>query len=152
MDTHSCNENLGKRSLPILAIGSVLLLTIIRLILAGKTELIPEESYYWTYSQHPALSYFDHPPMVAWMIALGTGVFGNTELGVRIATITLWPASAVLLFLTGSSWFGIKTASLAVLLFCLCPVFVGVGFIVTPDSPLVFFLVAYFVCSHQSTV
>ena len=139
MDTHSCNENLGKRSLPILAIGSVLLLTIIRLILAGKTELIPEESYYWTYSQHPALSYFDHPPMVAWMIALGTGVFGNTELGVRIATITLWPASAVLLFLTGSSWFGIRTASLAVLLFCLCPVFVGVGFIVTPDSPLVFF-------------
>ena len=139
MDNHSYNESLGKRSLPILAIGSVLLLTIIRLLMAGKTELIPEESYYWTYSQHPALSYFDHPPMVAWMIALGTGLFGNTELGVRIATITLWPASAILLFLTGRVWFGVKIASLAVLLFCLCPVFVGVGFIVTPDSPLVFF-------------
>src|SRR5215217_3462094 len=33
--------------------------------------LIPEEAYYWMYAQHPAMSYFDHPPMVAWVIWLG---------------------------------------------------------------------------------
>ncbi len=139
MDTDYHNESLGKQPLPVLAIGSVLFLTVIRLVLASKTELIPEEAYYWTYSQHPALSYFDHPPMVAWMIALGTGLFGNNELWVLIDTIILWPASALFFFLTGRLWFGGKVAALAVLLFCLCPVFVGVGFIVTPDSPLVFF-------------
>ena len=34
--------------------------------------LFAQEAYYWCYAQHPALSYFDHPPMVAWMIWLGT--------------------------------------------------------------------------------
>jgi dolichol-phosphate mannosyltransferase len=139
MDTNPSTDSTAMRPLQTLAISGVLILTVIRLLLAGKTELIPEEAYYWTYSQHPALSYFDHPPMVAWMIALGTAVFGNTEFGVRIAAITLWPASALLLFLTGRLWFGGKVAGLAVLLFCLCPVFVGIGFIVTPDFPLVFF-------------
>ncbi len=122
-----------------MAIGSVLLLTIIRLLLAGNTELIPEETYYWTYSQHPSLSYFDHPPMVAWMVSVGTAIFGNTELGVRIVAILLWPFSALLLYLTSRMWFEEKVAAIAVLLFCLCPVFVGVGFVVTPDFPLVFF-------------
>jgi len=139
MDTHPLHHKSGKQSLPTLAIGCVLFLTIIRLLLASKTELIPEEAYYWTYSQHLALSYFDHPPMVAWMVSIGTALFGNTEIGVRMTAIVLWPFSALLLFLTGRLWFEDKVASFAVLLFCLCPVFVGIGFIVTPDFPLVFF-------------
>jgi dolichol-phosphate mannosyltransferase len=129
----------GKSSLSIAAGGGVLVLTIIHLLLAQQTELIPEEAYYWSYSQHPALSYFDHPPMVAWIIKLGTVVFGNTELGVRIVAIALWPISAWLLFLTGRLWFGRQAAERAVILFCLSPIFVAFGFIVTPDVPLIFF-------------
>lgn len=139
MNTDPSNSTLSDQALPRLAIGAVLALTFIRLWLAPHTELIPEEAYYWTYSQHPALSYFDHPPMVAWMIALGTAISGNTELGVRLSAILLWPASALLLYLTGRLWFGGKIAAFAVLLFSLCPVFVGIGFIVTPDFSLVFF-------------
>src|SRR5664280_2844266 len=87
-----CDGNIGisdpgKSPLSIAAVGGALVLTIIHLLLAQQTELIPEEAYYWAYSQHPALSYFDHPPMVAWIIWLGTAVFGNTELGVRIVAI-----------------------------------------------------------------
>jgi len=128
------------RSLPLIAGGAVLALTVIRLVLVGQTELIPEEAYYWTYAQHPALGYFDHPPMVAWAIALGTALFGDTEWGVRFAAIVLlWPGSAGLVFLTARLWFGLQAASVAVLLFCLSPIFVGIGLIVTPDAPLVFF-------------
>jgi dolichol-phosphate mannosyltransferase len=133
------NADHGKSLLSIAAVGGVLFLTIINLLLAPQTELIPEEAYYWTYSQHPALSYFDHPPMVAWIIWLGTAVFGNTELGVRIVAIALWPVSAWLLFLTGRLWFGREAAERAVLLFCLTPIYVAFGFIVTPDAPLIFF-------------
>ncbi|MCI0655426.1 MAG: hypothetical protein L0Y39_13290 [Methylococcaceae bacterium] len=32
--------------------------------------LVPEEAYYWMYSQHPGRCYFDHPPMIAWLIDL----------------------------------------------------------------------------------
>jgi dolichol-phosphate mannosyltransferase len=127
-----------KPLLPLAACG-VLAWTLIRLALAGQTELIPEEAYYWTYSQHPSLSYFDHPPMVAWLIALGTAVLGDSELGVRLLAIALWPATAWLLFLSGRQWFGGAAAEWAVRLFCLSPIFVGVGFVITPDAPLLFF-------------
>jgi dolichol-phosphate mannosyltransferase len=49
-------------------------------------ELLPEEAYYWNYSRHLDIGYLDHPPMVAWLIRLGTMVFGQNEFGVRIGT------------------------------------------------------------------
>lgn len=44
----------------------ILLLSIIRLIFAFTIELGNDECYYWFYSQHLKLNYFDHPPMVAF--------------------------------------------------------------------------------------
>ena len=35
-------------------------------------ELVPDEAYYWTWSRHLAASYFDHPPVTAYLIRLGT--------------------------------------------------------------------------------
>ena len=46
--------------------------------------LIPEEAYYWNYSQHLDFGYLDHPPMVAWLIWLGSKFAGDTEFAVRI--------------------------------------------------------------------
>ena len=51
--------------------GYVILLGValgLRLLAMVAVPLIPEEAYYWMYAQHPALSYFDHPPMVSWAI------------------------------------------------------------------------------------
>src|ERR1017187_6021715 len=117
-------------------------LTPLRFSLCGIIELIPEEAYYWTYAKHPALGYFDHPPMVAWFITLGTALLGDTAMGVRVMTFALWVATAGLLFLTGRMWFGKRVALLATLMFTLAPVYVGTGLIVTPDAPLLFFWVA----------
>lgn len=123
-------------------LAMVTVLTLLRLWLCGIIELLPEETYYWTYSKHPALGYFDHPPMVAWVISLGTTLFGDTALGVRFATIVLWLVTAWLLFLTGRMWFGRRVALLAVLLFTLLPIYVGTGLIVTPDGSVLFFWLA----------
>ena len=88
----------------------VVLLFGLRLWCSGKMELLPEEAYYWTYAQHPALSYYDHPPMVAWTIQLGTALFGDNELGVRMATIILAMGGTILIFLISRIWFGRHTA------------------------------------------
>lgn len=80
--------------------------------------------------------------MVAWVITVGTTLFGDTALGVRILTFVLWMVSAGLLFLTGRMWFGRRTALMATLFFTLLPIYVGMGMMVTPDTPLVFFWVA----------
>jgi dolichol-phosphate mannosyltransferase len=117
-------------------------LTLLRFLLCGVIELIPEEAYYWTYAQHPALGYFDHPPMVAWFVTLGTALFGDTAMGVRVMTFVLWVATAGLLFLTGRMWFGKRVALVATLMFTLVPVYVGMGLLVTPDAPLLFFWAA----------
>jgi len=117
-------------------------LTLLRLLLCGVIELIPEEAYYWTYAKHPALGYFDHPPMVAWFVTLGTLLFGDTAMGVRIMTFVLWVATAGLLFLTGRMWFGKRVALVATLMYTLLPVYIGTGLLVTPDAPLLFFWVA----------
>jgi 4-amino-4-deoxy-L-arabinose transferase-like glycosyltransferase len=46
-------------------------------------NLAPDEAYYWEWSRHPAISYYDQGPMLALTIRFGTFIFGNNELGVR---------------------------------------------------------------------
>ncbi len=113
-----------------------------RLVLALRVEMLPEEAYYWTYTQYPAFGYFDHPPMVAWVVRAGTLVFGDTELGVRFGHMVLLIGCAWLVWLTARTWFDEQSAWYATLLFALLPIFSGMGLIVTPDAPLVFFWLA----------
>ena len=42
-----------------------------------------DEAYYWLWGQHPALSYYDHPPLNAWLLGLSSTVFGWTKLALR---------------------------------------------------------------------
>ena len=65
---------------------ALIILFIIRLVLITKIDLIPEETYYWQWSRHLSLSYYDMSPMVAYTIALTT-FFGklNSQFFVRLA-------------------------------------------------------------------
>jgi 4-amino-4-deoxy-L-arabinose transferase-like glycosyltransferase len=71
-----------------LAVAAVIAaLTAMRMIYAGAIDLRTDEAYYWTWSKEGALSFLDHPPMIAWFIRFGTAIFGDTNLGVRFAGI-----------------------------------------------------------------
>src|SRR6201996_7009384 len=67
----------------------VVALILLRLVAAAVTPLTFDEAYYWTWSKHLAGGYYDHPPMVAIVIRLGTLLAGDTELGVRLVSILL---------------------------------------------------------------
>ncbi len=78
--------------------------TLLRLLAMKSVPLAPEEAYYWDYAQHPALSYFDYPPMIAWTIRAGTAVFGDTEFGVRwLSTIAMIAACVAMYFASAGS-------------------------------------------------
>lgn len=117
-------------------------LTVLRLVVAGLTPLSPDEAYYWVWSRALAGGYFDHPPMVALWIRVGTFIFGDTALGVRLLAPLSTALGSVLLahagtVLTGSRARGVMAAALlnATLAF-------GVGAVtMTPDTPLLFFWV-----------
>src|SRR5689334_14280136 len=126
----------GWRRALLIVVGLALVL---RLVAAVFVPLIPEEAYYWMYAQHPALSYFDHPPMVAWVIGGGTSVLGDTELGVRVVGMLLAGASSVLMFGFARMWFTRGAALWAAIGLQVLPFYFAVGFIATMDSALVFF-------------
>ena len=113
---------------------------ILNLIQAGLTPLNNDEAYYWMYSKNLAWGYFDHPPMIAFMIWIGDFLFRN-ELGVRIMVVISQGAGILMIWsLTDEFQRGKKqNILLFIALIAILPVFNIFGFIATPDSPLLFF-------------
>ena len=73
--------------IPILLPPAVMLLA--RIVFQGilfPTELSGDEAQYWDWSRHLQLSYYTKGPLVAWLIAASTSLFGNTELSIRIGS------------------------------------------------------------------
>ena len=109
---------------------------VLRLVYAGSIELLPEETYYWNYSRHLDFGYLDHPPMVAWLIKLGTAVFGQTEFGVRAGALCCGAITSVFIYRLSLNLFGQLAALAALLLVQTLPFFFLAGFLMTPDAAL----------------
>jgi len=100
-----------------------------------------DESYYWIWSRYLDWGYYDHPPLVAWMIRLTTEIFGINRFGLRLPAILSWVVTAVVVYRVSSRLFpGASLAGwMATLVLISIPIF-QVGFhIVGPDSPLMIF-------------
>src|SRR4030067_1633437 len=80
-----------------------------RLLYVSLPQLAPQEAYYWNYSRHLALSYFDHPPLHAWLIYLSTQL-GTSEFTVRLFAPLFAFATAYFCFLTGKLLFHVRVA------------------------------------------
>jgi 4-amino-4-deoxy-L-arabinose transferase-like glycosyltransferase len=110
-----------------------------RLIIALALPLSPQEAYYWVYSLHPDLSYFDHPPLVAYTILFFSTVFGPTVLSIRTGALLYAFGTCWLIFLIGRRLFDEKTGFWTGLLINFLPTFSITALIITPDAPLIFF-------------
>jgi 4-amino-4-deoxy-L-arabinose transferase-like glycosyltransferase len=112
-------------------------LVVLRLVAAAITPLTFDEAYYWMWSKHLAGGYYDHPPMVAVVIRLGTLIAGDTELGVRLVSILLALPMSWAVYRTAAILFGGQriAATAAILLNVTMMASVGT-IIVTPDAPL----------------
>ncbi len=97
-----------------------------------------DEAYYWVWGQNLQLSYFDHPPMIAYLIRL-SNCLGHSEFFVRLPAIVCGSATASLIFATARRLFGVKAANIALILLLALPIFEGTLFIMTIDSPLLCF-------------
>jgi len=116
---------------------TVLALVVLRLGAAALTPLTFDEAYYWMWSKHLAGGYYDHPPMVAVVIRLGTMLAGDTELGVRLVSILLALPMSWAVYRSAEILFGGRrvAATAAILLNVTLMAAVGT-MIVTPDAPL----------------
>ncbi|MCA9286183.1 MAG: glycosyltransferase family 39 protein [Phycisphaerales bacterium] len=108
----------------------------LRLVAAIAMPLFSQEAYYWMYAQHLDWGYFDHPPMVAWVIWLGTALFGDTEWGVRSANLAAMLSASVVLFLFARQWFSKRAALVSALSLQVLPIYFLTGLVTTMDGAL----------------
>lgn len=116
------------------------------LTLAYVLPLTQDEAYYLVWSQNLDFGYFDHPPMVAWMIAAGQKIpWLPNILQIRFfAILSAWISFILIqqLFLlckkhssypNSETYFSLLFSNLALTI---------AGIIITPDSPLLLFWAA----------
>ena len=114
------------------------------LVQAGLTGLLDDEAYYWVYAQYPAWGYFDHPPMIAWLIWAGTTLFPG-EFGVRFWIAVLNTATV---FIIGQLISSTNHRLFYAICFSLAVAQIG-GILAVPDLPLLFFTAVFFLAYRR---
>ena len=122
-----------------LAIFLLFALTCYRLWFITQMQLVPDEAYYWLWSKHLAASYRDKGPGIAWTIALGTKLFGNTVFGIRFFAVMLSTATGALIFLLARRLYDDRVALWCLLMAAVMPMMAVGSILMTIDSLSVFF-------------
>lgn len=115
-----------------------------RLWLAWWLPLTGDEAYFVTWARAPDLGFYDHPPMVGWLLAALLR-FSDSTLVLRLPAVLLTPVVAIGMVglvraLAGAAPDADRTAYAAALAWLLVPVQV-VNVLITTDTPLVLFSV-----------
>jgi 4-amino-4-deoxy-L-arabinose transferase-like glycosyltransferase len=129
---------LGMRPVHLILLG-IVLMTLFRLWYVRCIDLVPDEAYFWVWSKHLALSYRDKGPLVAWTIALGTHLFGDTVFGVRFFAVLLSAGTAFQLFRLAERLYDDRTALWCVGVAAVIPLFAVGSILMTIDPLSVFF-------------
>lgn len=109
---------------------------LLRGLLFGGLELYSDESYYWLWSLRPAAGYYDHPPMVAWLIWLSRQLVPG-EVGVRLLFVACGGLAVAFAGLAAREISDHPRAPLwAALLAAAAPLLTITGALALPDAPV----------------
>lgn len=111
------------------------------LALAKMFPLLQDETYYWTWSRHLDGGYFDHPPLVAWMIRASEALMlgSRSALSVRLVSVFAGWAASMVVAATARRIAGDRAALAAAVAFNVIPLTSAEAFPAVPDSPLILF-------------
>lgn len=127
-------------------------LTGLRLVVSGQFDLFFDEAYYWLWSTQLATGYYDHPPMVAFIIRAGTSIFGHNEFGVRFFGVICSSVDVFLVFLIMEKLFDSRMiAARAAILMNITTISIF-SIMTVPDQPMIlFWLLALYGLSRVAT-
>ncbi len=120
------------------AVTFILAISALRLglMIISPLNLHGDEAQYWAWAQDLDWGYFTKPPMIAWVIAATTSVFGDSEWAVRLSSPLLHPLTAYVIFRTARMIYDARTGFWAAIIYLLMPaVWLSSG-IVSTDVPL----------------
>ncbi len=102
-----------------------------RFALALGTDIYFDEAYYWQWGRHLAWGYYDHPPLIAWLIA---------ALDIRPTALLCGAGTVAAVWGLARDVHGSREAAWrAAALWSVVPVAILSGVWATPDAPLLLF-------------
>jgi Dolichyl-phosphate-mannose-protein mannosyltransferase len=113
------------------------ILLLIRLIFVFVMGLMPQDAYYDFYGEHLALSYYDHPPMIAYLLRLATTVFGKKVFALKLADTLITLLTVLSFYHLALRFLSVRKAQYAVLLLLSTLMITILSLISTPDVPMV---------------
>lgn len=131
-------------------VAIIIIFTVLRFVAAAFMGLMPQDAYYTYYSDNLALSYFDHPPMVAYMIKLFTLLFGKSVFTLHLADFTVTAATIGILYIFLKRVLSGDTLKRALILIFTAPFVTVLSINTTPDVPLLFFWALTLLFAHKA--
>ena len=134
-----------------LTIAIILGVLLLRLgaLFVSSLGLHGDEAQYWAWSKQLDWGYFTKPPMIAWVIASTTSIFGDAEWAVRLSSAPLHALTSYLIFRTGRTLFEPRTGFWAAMIYGLMPAVWLSSQIVSTDVPLLLcFIIALNAWAH----
>ncbi|MGC9150727.1 MAG: glycosyltransferase family 39 protein [Microbacter sp.] len=131
-------------------IGVILLFSLLRLILTFMMGLMPQDAYYFYYSTHLSLSYFDHPPMIAYMLKFFTLLLGKSALTLHLADFIVTSFTLIIFYRFLQDFLQGEALRKAFLLIATTPLMTVLSINSTPDVPLLFFWALTLLMLHRA--
>lgn len=117
----------------------ILFIFLLRVIIACTMGLMPQDAYYYFYSEHLDYSYFDHPPAVAYMLRGFGYLLGHSVMAIKWTDFIMGLASLFLFFELSKKFNSDSVTGRSVLLFASTLMLTVLMINTTPDVPLIFF-------------
>jgi 4-amino-4-deoxy-L-arabinose transferase-like glycosyltransferase len=117
-------------------LGVLVAVQLVRLAVAASIEIVPQEAYYVFYARHPALSYFDHPGMLAWLLWLPARLLPPPPVLLRLVPFVLAAVTLAGVYRLARR-FVPDGPGTAVLLLGLTGMLSVLSVVALPDAPLV---------------
>lgn len=113
-----------------------------RFFFSATIGLIDDEAYHWSWAKELALSYFDHPGMVAWLESVSTALLGDTELGVRLPSFLCYLTTLILAMNLAWDLFDEWAAYFVAFMMLFSPLWGVGGYVASPEPIFMMFWTA----------
>ncbi len=120
----------------------IALVTLYRLYILTHIDidLYADEAYYWGWAQHFDFGYYSKPPMVAWLIMIGTSLFGDTFVGIKVMSLVVYIFTTINIYFLAKELFGDERIALfSGIAFITLPAVWLSSLIISTDVPFLFF-------------
>ena len=108
-------------------------------LLHSPFDLYFDEAYYFNWAKHLDFGYYSKPPMLSWLIASTTWLFGESEAAIKSGAMLLYPLTTLVIYQIGKLLYDEKVGFYSALIFFTLPSVWMSSLIISTDVVLLFF-------------